>query len=171
MKKLMFLGMIAAMLISCKSKDEVNVLVGNYTYKTSGVVTINNSPIVSGDVHLTPETGTMQLSDTNKENEVVLSFNQSLGDAYDIAAFVTSDSIYLRPMRRNIDVEVARDTLLSGNVIKHLETFDVEVSGSGHMLNNGDLCFMVSYKGVQRNDAKCVLNGTNIHVHCKRNAN
>jgi hypothetical protein len=145
------------------------MLVGSYTYKTSGVVTIQSASSV-GEVHLPPETGTMALTDTNKENEVVLSFNQSLGDAYDFSAFVTSDSIYLRPIHRNIDVEVARDTLLSGNVLKRLETFDIEINGSGYMLNNGELCFMLTYKGVQRNAPDCVLSGKQIHTHCKRNA-
>lgn len=159
------------LLTSCKSKDEVYNLVGNYTFKTSGVVSLQNAGSVVGDVHLTPETGTMTITSTDKDNEVKLSFNQNNGDVFDISALVTSDSLYIRSMHRNIDVSVAQDTLLSGNVIHHRETFDVEIKGAGNLLSNGDVCLMLTYSGVQRNDPSCVLSGTNIHTHCKRNAN
>lgn len=157
-------------LTGCQQDPEVNSLVGNYTYKASGVVTLQQSDTIFSDVHLTPETGTMTLTTTGKDKEVVLSFNQNSGDAYDITAIVTADSLYVRSFHRNIDVEVPQDTLLTGDVIMRREIYDVEVKGAGHQLSNGEVCLMLSYSGVQRNDPDCLLHGQNIHVHCKPNA-
>ena len=168
MKKtyMLFLSVLAVVLTACNQNQEVNALLGNYTYKVSGVVTVDTV----GDVHLTPETGTMSITHTNNEAEVILSFNHNGGDAYDIRAMVTKDSLYLRPMHRYIDVEVAQDTLLLGNVTKRLETFDVLVQGSGHQLSNGDVSFLLSYDGQALNDANRKLTGKNIFLHSKRNA-
>ncbi|MBR0296836.1 MAG: hypothetical protein IJQ95_05550 [Paludibacteraceae bacterium] len=172
MKKayLIIASVLALGLTSCSQNEEVNSLVGNYTYKVSGVVTIEHSDTLVGDVHLTPETGTMTLTGTGKEKEVVMSFNQTSGDVYDVTAVVTGDSLYVRPTHRNIEVEVARDTLVLGTVIKRQEIFDVEVQGSGYMLSNGDVCLMLTYDGEERNDPKYKLSGKNIHLHCVRNA-
>ena len=159
-------GVLALVLTACHQNEEVNNLLGNYTYKVSGVVTVDTI----GDVHLTPETGTMTITNTDKEDEVIMSFNHNGGDAYDIRVMVTKDSLYLRPTRRYIDVEVAQDTLLLGNVTRRLETFDVLVQGSGHMLSNGDVSFLLSYDGQALNDAKRTLDGKNIFLHSKRNA-
>ena len=112
----------------------------------------------------------MTITNTDKEDEVIMSFNHNGGDAYDIRVMVTKDSLYLRPTRRYIDVEVAQDTLLLGNVTRRLETFDVLVQGSGHMLSNGDVSFSLSYDGQALNDAKRTLDGKNIFLHGKRNA-
>ena len=159
-------GVLALALTACHQNEEVNNLLGNYTYKVSGVVTVDTT----GDVHLTPETGTMTITNTDKEDEVIMSFNHNGGDAYDIRVMVTKDSLYLRPTRRYIDVEVAQDTLLLGNVTRRLETFDVLVQGSGHMLSNGDVSFSLSYDGQALNDTKRTLDGKNIFLHGKRNA-
>ena len=168
MKKryVLFLVMFAWCLTACNQDPEVNSLVGNYTYKVSGVVSVDSV----GEIHLTPETGTMTLTATDKEREVIMSFNHNGGDVYDIRANVTSDSLYLRPMHRYVDVEVAQDTLVLGNVTHRRETYDVQVSGSGHMLSNGDVSFALTYAGHAINNPGSTLSGKNIFLHCKRNA-
>lgn len=173
MKKtfLLLAGVIAFVLTACQKSDEVSVLEGGYTYKLSGVVTVQQSDTILSEVHLTPESGTMVASHTANENEILLSFNQNSGDAYDMTAKVGQDSLFLRPIHRTIEVEVAQDTLLLGYVVKHRESFDIEVKGAGHRLTNGDVCLMLSYTGVAANDTTCRLTGENIHVHCKQNAN
>lgn len=167
MKKtyVLLLSVLAWAFSACNQNDEVYRLVGNYTYKVSGVAYVDTV----GDVHLTPETGTMSIS-TAQDHEVIMSFNHNGGDAYDIRANVTADSIYILPMHRYIDVEVAQDTLLLGNVLKHLETYDVEVTGAGHMLSNGDVSFSLNYTGKALNDEALKLDGKDIFLHCKRNA-
>ena len=159
-------SVLALALTACNQNEEVNALVGNYTYKASGVVNVSEV----GDIHLTPETGTMSLTDTDKEDEVIMSFNHNSGDAYEIRATVTKDSLYVRPMHRYLDVEVSRDTTALGTVIKNNETFDIEVAGSGKMLSNGNISFVLSYSGKALNDASRTLNGKNIMLQCKRNA-
>ena len=168
MKKtyVILLSVLAFMLSACNQKDEVYSLIGNYTYKVSGVVTVDTI----GDTHLSPETGTLSITSTNRDHEVIMSFNHNGGDAYEIRANVTTDSIYILPMHRYIDVEVAQDTLAFGAVTHQLETYDVQVSGSGHMLSNGDVSFNLTYSGKAINDTNNELNGKNIFLHCKRNA-
>jgi hypothetical protein len=73
-------------------------------------------------------------------------------------------------MHRYLDVEVSRDTTALGTVIKNNETFDIEVAGSGKMLSNGNVSFVLSYSGKALNDASRTLNGKNIMLQCKRNA-
>ena len=168
MKKtyVILLSVLALALTACNQKDEVNSLIGNYTYKVSGVVSVDTV----GDIHLTPETGTMSITSTDKDHEVIMSFNHNGGDAYDIRANVTTDSIYIHPMHRYIDVEVAQDTLALGTITHRHETFDVLVSGSGHMLSNGDVSFNLTYSGKAINNPAEQLNGKNIFLHSKRNA-
>lgn len=168
MKKsyLILFSALAMVLSACQPKDEVNSLIGNYTYKVSGVVTVDTI----GDVHLTPETGTMSITTTDRDHEVIMSFNHNGGDAYDIHANVTTDSLYIRPMHRYLDVEVAQDTLALGTVTRRRETYDVQVSGSGHMLSNGDVSFVLTYAGKAINDPNSVISGKNIFLHAKRNA-
>lgn len=159
-------SVLALALTACNQNKEVNALVGNYTYKISGVVNVSEG----GDIHLTPETGTMSLTNTDKEDEVIMSFNHNNGDAFDIRATVTKDSLCLHPMHRYIDVEVSRDTTVLGLIIKNNETFDIEMTGSGKMLSNGNISFSLSYSGKALNDTGRALNGKNIMLQCKRNA-
>ena len=168
MKKtyVILMSVLALMLTACNQKDEVSSLIGNYTYKVSGVVTVDSV----GDIHLTPETGTMSITTTGKDHEVIMSFNHSGGDAYDIRANVTTDSLYIIQAHRYIEVEVAQDTLILGVVTHRRETYDVVVSGSGHMLSNGDVSFSMNYAGKAINDETSLLSGKNIFLHCKRNA-
>ena len=168
MKKtyVILLGVLALALSACNQKDEVNSLVGNYTYKVSGVVTVDTI----GDIHLSPETGTMSITSTDRDKEVIMIFNHSGGDAYEIRANVTTDSIYIHPMHRYIDVEVAQDTLALGTVTRRQESFDVLVSGSGHMLSNGDVSFNLTYAGKALNNPDEPISGNNIFLHGKRNA-
>ena len=165
MKKIYMFALSALLLTACTQNKEVTCLLGNYTYKVSGVVTIDEV----GDVHLMPETGTMTLTNTAEEGEIIMSFNHNGGDVYDILALVDSDGIYIEDMNRYIDVEVAQDTLLLGNIVKRQETFDVSVSGYGQRLSNGDISLTLSYEG-QALNSDYTLEGDNIFVHCKRNA-
>ena len=157
---------LALALTACTQNEEVYSLVGNYTYKVSGVVTVD----AVGDTHLTPETGTMSITTTDKDHEVIMSFNHNGGDAYDIRANVTKDSIYIHPTHRYIEVEVAQDTLAFGTITHRNETYDVQVSGSGHMLSNGNVSFNLTYAGKALNDPNDKINGTNIFLHGTRNA-
>ena len=168
MKKiyLILLSVLALGLSACNQKDPVNSLSGNYTYKVSGVVNVDSV----GDIHLSPETGTMSITSTEKNEEVIMCFNHNGGDAYDIRANVTTDSLYILPMHRYIDVEVAQDTLALGTITRRRETFDVQVAGSGHMLTNGDVSFNISYTGTSLSDPNTHLSGKGIFLHCKRNA-
>ena len=168
MKKIVVImcGVLALTLTACQQEEEVYNLIGNYTYKVSGVVTVDTI----GDFHLTPETGTMSITATDKDHEVIMSFNHSGGDAYDIRANVTKDSIYIHPMHRYIDVVVAHDTLMMGTVTHRHETFEIQVSGSGYMLNSGDVRFYLTYSGTALNDPDETIEGENIFLHAKRNA-
>ena len=168
MKKIYIImcSVLALALTACNQNEEVNALTGNYTYKASGVVRVSDV----GDIHLAPETGTMSVTGTEKEDEVIMSFNHSSGDAYEMRATVTKDSLYVRPMHRYLDVEVSRDTTMLGTVIKNNETFDIEVTGSGKMLSDGNISFSLTYSGKALNEAGCTLNGNNIMLQCKRNA-
>ena len=169
MKKIcsIMLVVVAVLLCACQDTVEVRNAAGGYTYKTSGQVTVSKSDTVM-DVHLTPETGTMVLASNRNGGEATLSFNHSGGDTYDMVGTIDKDSIRLEPFDRLIDVEVAQDTLLFGNVTKRRETFEVKVTGDGKILSNGDVCLTLSYEGDALNE-HYHLTGENIHVHAKKN--
>ena len=169
MKKIcsIMLGMLAVVLSACQDTAEVRNAAGGYTYKTSGQVTVSKSDTVM-DIHLAPETGTMVLASNLNGGEATLSFNHSGGDSYDMVATIDKDSIRLEPFDRLIDVEVAQDTLLTGGVIKRRRTFEIQVTGEGKIMSNGDVCLTLDYQGDALND-NYHLEGQNIHVHAKKN--
>ena len=168
MKKIcsIFLCAAAVLLSACQDTAEVRSAAGGYTYKTSGVVTITKADTVM-EVHLTPETGMMTLASNKNGKEATLSFNHNGGDSYDMVATIDKDSIYLMPGSRFIDVAVAQDTLLFGNVNKRRESFEIEVTGDGKVMSNGDVCLNLHYEGDALNDGYH-LEGNEVHVHAKR---
>lgn len=170
MKKIIYLmlGACTMMLCACQDTADVRQAEGGYTYKTSGVVTIRQGS-ESGEVHLTPETGTMVLTSGKNGSEAVLSFNHSGGDNYDMHVRIEKDSIFADAMERTIDVEVSTDTLPLGTVTHRREAFGIRVNGDGKIMSNGDVCLSLNYTGRALNE-NYTLSGTDIHVHCKRNA-
>ena len=170
MKRFMYLilGVSTLLLSACKDTADVRQAEGGYTYKTSGVVTINQAGETS-EVHLTPETGTMVLTSNRNGSEATLSFNHSGGDTYDMQVRLENDSIFLDPLSRTIDVEVSTDTLAFGTVTHQREAFEVMVNGEGKLMSNGDVCLQLRYAGHALNE-NYTLTGKDIHVHCKRNA-
>ena len=171
MKKLIYflLGACVVMLSACEDSCEVRQAEGGYTYKTSGVVRVQRGDTVS-DIHLAPETGTMVLTSSKDGDKALLNFNYSGGDNYDMQVAIQNGEIAVNATKRVIDVAVAQDTLLSGIIVNRPETFSIHVNGEGKVLSNGDVCLTLTYSGHSLND-NYTLSGTDIHVHCKRNAN
>ena len=170
MKKSIYLMMGACIILlsACKDTAEVRQAEGGYTYKTSGVVRVQHGDTID-NVHLAPETGTMVLASDKDGERATLNFNHSGGDGYDMHVSIRRDSLFLDPMQRTIDVEVAQDTLAFGTVLHQREAFQIKVNGDGKLLSNGDVCFTLTYTGHSIN-GNYTLSGTDIHVHCKRNA-
>ena len=170
MKKSIYLLMGACIILlsACKDTAEVRQAEGGYTYKTSGVVRVQHGDTID-NVHLAPETGTMVLASDKNGERATLNFNYSGGDGYDMHVSIRRDSLFLDPTERTIDVEVAQDTLAFGTVLHQREAFAIRVNGDGKLLSNGDVCLTLTYTGHSIN-GNYTLTGTNIHVHCKRNA-
>ena len=170
MKKSIYLmmGVSIILLSACKDTAEVRQAEGGYTYKTSGVVRVQHGDTID-NVHLSPETGAMVLTSDKNGEYATLNFNHSGGDGYDMRVAIRKDSLYVDPMERTIDVEVAQDTLAFGTVLHQREAFKVRVNGDGKLMSNGDVCLTLTYTGSSLND-NYTLSGTDIHVHCKRNA-
>lgn len=96
--------MLAACLVSCQ--DAVQQVAGNYSYKISGSVIIDEDTIV-----LANETGALEVLRVTADSAVV-TFNALLGPAYATQAVLEGKKMTLLPYKRSINV-LAEDYMVS----------------------------------------------------------
>lgn len=102
------------------------MLVGSYSYKTSGIVEIDEDQVV-----LPNESGALEIQQ-DSENELRLVFNQLNGGVYTTTATLADNVITLEPLSRTITV--------------NLVPYELEVTGSGDH-KDGVIVFTLHYKG------------------------
>lgn len=106
MKRLKWISalFLAACLVSCQ--DAVQQVAGNYSYKISGSVIIDEDTVV-----LANETGALEVLRVTADSAVV-TFNALLGPAYATQAVLEGKKMTLLPYKRSINV-LAEDYMVS----------------------------------------------------------
>ena len=137
MKKILIICTLAtAMLLCCVSCQRgTRSLLGDYSYKISGEVTITSD---DGEVtHLmVNKRGQMNiLRDHISDGHVTITLNESTGGAYDCSALVKGDSLSVEPHSFSTNI-------ITGDNINPLQensslVFSIVASGKG--MHNGDI--------------------------------
>lgn len=123
-KKLSILFLLMVVLTGCQ--EPMKMLVGSYSYKTSGIVEIGENQVV-----LPNESGALEIQQ-DSENELRLVFNQLNGGVYTTTATLAENVITLEPLSRTITV--------------NLVPYELEVTGSGDY-KDGVIVFTLHYEG------------------------
>jgi len=151
MKKWYLLVIVLAALIGCKKSepvlDQVDKIVGDYSYKISGIAVVD-----SDSVRLTDEIGAMEIVRIDSSN-VLMTFNALTGPAYYTHAQVAGDQITLASYNRTIGV-LARDYAIVG-------------SGAGEIYET-TILLDLSY-AMQQEDSLHSLTAKDLTVLCKKN--
>ena len=135
-------------LSSCK-KSGVKLFVGDYSFKTSGEVTITAQAIINDDnitipaemnVDLLSDIGQLNISVSDKENqEVLVVINYVNGDVITTYGTCYENIIQLDEFQRNTLPITINSLLLPNNTY-------ITVSGRGEMYDNG-IVFDLTIKG------------------------
>lgn len=123
------------------------MLVGSYSYKTSGIVEIDEDQVV-----LPNESGAIEIQQ-DSENELRLVFNQLNGGVYTTTATLADNVITLEPLSRTITI--------------NLLSYELEVTGSGDH-KDGVIVFTLHYKGTSLLDESPLV-GEDILMIAKKN--
>lgn len=147
--------------------DPAVKMAGEYSYKLSGKVTIDDS-----EYTLSNEQGTMDLL-RKTDGDMLLTFSQLRGGVYTAEAEINDTLLTLYPFERTASVVfmVPDTTFVLGDTIVRdvevTETFDVEVTGTGTLYKE-TIVFDLYFNGEsQSSDAH--LTGENILMVAKKN--
>lgn len=160
------LGIIQLVLIAmiCPGcVDPVKSLEGTYSYKLSGLVTIDDTL----DVVLTNEQGAMELIKV-QDTTFLLTMNTLQGDAYTAEGVLSGDEILLEPFERNIRLsfsEIKSDLFPIDR--SHEEYFYTEISCIGAVYDE-TIVFTLQYTGESLSSDRR-LSGEDITMVAHRN--
>ena len=143
---LVFLCMVA--LTSCQ-KSGVNLFVGDYSFKTSGEVSIMveasidslNIPIPALlNIDLSTDIGQLNISVSDKKNdEVIVIFNYLNGDIVVTKGICDKKTIELDEFKRHI-LPISITTFANASS-------DIKVSGTGQIYDEDTIVFDLTYNG------------------------
>lgn len=124
-------------------QDSVKDVIGTYSYKISGQVTIDDSTRLV----LPDEEGAMQVL-REKDKELCITMNTLGGKVYTTKGQYTGDSIVLYPFTRYITLSYAYVDDSALIAIEHTvtEPFRISVSGAGKVYD-GTVIYSFSYEG------------------------
>ena len=147
--------------------DPTVKMAGEYSYKLSGKVTIDDA-----DYTLSNEQGTMDML-RKSDGDMLLTFSQLRGGVYTAEAEINDTLLTLYPFERTVSIvfTVPDTTFVLGDTIVRdkevTETFDVEVTGVGTLYKE-TIVFDLYFNGEsQESDAH--LTGDNILMVAKKN--
>lgn len=167
MKRIIFVLQCCLLLTGLAGCDPAVKMAGEYSYKLSGKVTIDDS-----EYTLSNEQGTMDLL-RKTDGDMLLTFSQLRGGVYTAEAEINDTLLTLYPFERTASVVfmVPDTTFVLGDTIVRdvevTETFDVEVTGTGTLYKE-TIVFDLYFNGEsQSSDAH--LTGENILMVAKKN--
>ena len=133
---------------SCK-KSGVNLFAGDYSFKTSGEVSIKATAEIDDNnvtipallnISLSNDIGQLNISVSDKKNdEVIVVINYMNGDVITTTGTCDGQTIYLDEFQRDI-LPVSISTLFTDYSV-------ITVSGTGQMYDENMIVFDMSYKG------------------------
>lgn len=155
MKKILFACLLAittATLCSCH-KSGVNLFSGEYSFKTSGEISITAQAVIDDEnitvpavlnASLSNDIGQLNIAISDKKNdEVVVVINYLNGDVVTTTGFCDGKTIELDDYQRNT-LPVSVNTLFSAN-----STY-ITVSATGHMYDDNMIIFDMNYNGTAK---------------------
>ena len=172
MKKtlLLLMSLCAFLALSSCQKSGINLFAGDYSYKTTGTVTVQRQPTLTNpqvstsfEVELPTELGQLQIATLDKkEDSVIVVINQLNGDILVTHGHCEDDEISLCKFQRD-----ALTLSIEGN--NDLK-FPITIKGTGHIYDGETIIFDLEYKGkAQLGDLTYNLNGKNIKMVAYRN--
>ena len=169
-KALLFSVLLASLTLASCQKSGVNLFVGDYSYKTTGSVTVQrqlslfDSEIPPAyEVELPSDLGQLQIATLDrKADSVVVIFNQLNGDVLVTHARCEDNEITLLKFQR----EILMLSIDANNDLK----FPVTISGEGHIYDGKTILFNLSYKGKAKvGDLTYNLQGEDVNMVAYRN--
>ena len=169
MKRFFLIAVIALLAFSSCQKTGMQLFRGDYSFKISGNVTLNEilseedtiEPI-SFTVNLPNEIGQLQISDLgNEEDSVLVVMNTLGGDVIVTHAFCDGNEIFLK--------DFAKNTLLfSGDSITLKN--EVRVQASGKMYEDNTIVLNMVYDGEAESFTKSfTIHSDNVRMAATRN--
>ncbi len=107
-KFVMSLAVCAMALVSCSESNSIRMLIGDYSYKTSGTIVVGDS--VSVTLPLSNEIGQLSIVSLHHKatnDSVLLTFNPLGGQVYTTTGVVCGSKIEIQPFQRYIQVDLA----------------------------------------------------------------
>ena len=171
MKKYSFIITLICLitLASCQ-KSGINLFRGDYSFKTSGNVTMNQimhegdtTQPVNFEVALPNEIGQMEISTFDKTNDSVLVvMNIMVGEVIVTHAFCDGDEIIFK--------DFTRSTLMLSIGNEMSINSEVKVSASGKMFENNTIVIDMKYDGKATVDERdYIIHGDDIRMVASRN--
>ena len=166
MKRIIPLFLCALMaLVSCQKKN-APLFRGDYSFKTSGSVTLNEidpeDEPVSYTVSLPNEIGQLEIKDLdNGKDSVLVVMNTMGGEVLVTHAFCKDNEIFLRDFKKNT-LLFTGDSLTLKN--------DLRVKASGQMYEDNTLILNMIYEGeAETDDRSFTIYGDDIRMAAIRN--
>ena len=169
MKKPMMIAVLALLAFTSCQKSGMHLFRGDYSFKTSGSVTMDEIVIegnsvepVSYTVSLPNEIGQLEISDLgNEKDSLLVVINTMGGEVVVTHAFCYGNEIYLKDFTKNT-------LLFTGDsiVLKN----EVHVQASGQMYEDNTLILNMIYDGeAEINERGFTIHGDNIRMAALRN--
>ena len=165
MKKTLLIICCLMALASCQKKN-APLFRGDYSFKTSGSVTLDEidpeDEPVSYTVSLPNEIGQLEIKDLdNGKDSVLVVMNTMGGEVVVTHAFCKDNEIFLRDFKKNT-LLFTGDSLTLKN--------DLRVKASGQMYENNTLILNMTYEGeAETNERNFKVYGDDIRMAATRN--
>ena len=169
MKKPMMIAVLALLAFTSCQKSGMHLFRGDYSFKTSGSVTMdeivtegNSVEPVSYTVSLPNEIGQLEISDLgNEKDSLLVVINTMGGEVVVTHAFCYGNEIYLKDFTKNT-------LLFTGDSIALKN--EVHVQASGQMYEDNTLILNMIYDGeAEINERGFTIHGDNIRMAALRN--
>lgn len=166
MKKTIIIAVLALLALTACQKKNAPLFRGDYSFKTSGSVTLDEidpqDEPVSYTVSLPNEIGQLEISDLdNGKDSVLVVMNTMGGEVVVTHAFCEGNEIYLKDFTKNT-------LLFTGDSITLKN--EVRVQVSGQMYEDNTIILNMIYDGeAETNERSFTIHGDNIRMAAIRN--
>ena len=133
-------GVLLALAVSSCQKDGIDLYEGNYSFKTSGTISVekkSDSVNETENLSITSEAGQMNILKKD-DSSAVITMNVIGGDVFVLEAVVENSTLKLVPFKRKISVKEGVQTVTldcnisgSGEKLKDVVIFTLNVTGTG----------------------------------------
>lgn len=169
-KNFIFIALGLLIAFSSCQKSGLNLFCGNYSYKTTGSVTVQRKATPLDSItpaaftfNLPNEIGQLDIATLDKHNDsVVVIINQLNGDVVLTHGYCNDKELTLKPFKRNV-LNISVNSQIDFNT-------PVKIQGVGHCYDDNTLIFDMSYHGkAQVGPFTYLIDGDQIQMVAYRN--